>query len=64
LIYTDLKGVLYTSDSNETKPVDMDSTSCNLYSDNGNVYAVYENGSVLVWKRYEAQYAMLAESIG
>jgi len=33
----------------------------NLYSDAGNVYAVYESGTALVWKKYETQYSIAAE---
>ena len=62
LIYTDLNGNLYTTDGNESRTVDMGSKPVNLYCEDGNVYAVYEDGSALVWKKYETQYTRLTES--
>ncbi|MBE6658126.1 MAG: tetratricopeptide repeat protein [Ruminococcaceae bacterium] len=61
LIYTDLNGVLYTADGSDPQKIEMDSTLVNLYSDAGNVYAVYESGTALVWKKYETQYSIAAE---
>ena len=56
LIYSDLNGNLYTTDGNEVKSLNKNSKLLNLYSEASNVYAVFEDGSAVVWKPYEMQY--------
>jgi len=56
LVFRDANGTVYYLDSNyDCVPTGYTGTVKNVFTDSGNIYAVYEDGTVLCWENYASR---------